>query len=611
MTPPQIRVNSLEKGQRVHAFHRYCQDPHGNFFMVTHKSMGSLHPSIGKTDGWTEGIVMEDWSRNNYEPMKQESWPCIKWTHRLWYDRRGRMLDVSHENHVTQRIPAEQIRTQDNPEEARSRPLLSILSVRWGGTQPVDPVTEGVGGWGNIGSTCSDNYINGLESSIFNNIGCNYEIISCFIQNTSELAKLQSPLIKMQLRGKACGANYYLWPIGFDDGHDYPGYVERESLLALMAYNECSGIPTRFPHNTHLYKFFASKEWTAANGLNPSLNTPLTTKVSRSLIAENSEVAARTALEALHAMSRARASWPGFDHSKYTGEPIMKGVAKLGWSWEALDVRKWNNPQDLQRILVELAEQTGSRMEFVFVQEWVDFDIEIRNYVVLPQLNDRQSCYPRHVICTQFQEETAHGGFTNFNRFGREECLNQIFRGDKAAYQNCESQMHDLIYRWLHYFRSESSEMPVFCRFDMLVKYDAQGSAKVTTGELTELGGCFLGWEDGPRTVFSAILMSYFGAHLGAQLPPQLQGLGLGPNPLLNQPISHMRIQTYDPNANANANANNQQQQGQQGQGGQQQDQQQQDGQQNCGENVQKDINLANGGDQFDANKKNKGSEAA
>lgn len=34
--------------------------------------------------------------------------------------------------------------------------------------------------------------------------------------------------------------------------------------------------------------------------------------------------------------------------------------------------------------------------------------------------------------------------------------------------------------------------------------------AKVTTGELTELGACFLGWEEGPATVWRAVLESCF-----------------------------------------------------------------------------------------------------
>ena len=56
---------------------------------------------------------------------------------------------------------------------------------------------------------------------------------------------------------------------------------------------------------------------------------------------------------------------------------IIIGVAKLGWSWEALDVRKWTDLSTMSRALVELGEQQGSRMEYVFVQEWVDFDIEV------------------------------------------------------------------------------------------------------------------------------------------------------------------------------------------------------------------------------------------
>ncbi|CAD7923226.1 unnamed protein product [Amoebophrya sp. A25] len=507
---PTVRVRQLHENQEVHCFHRYCQDPNGNYFMVDHKTMGSLHPSMGRTDGWTRGVVVQAWAVQNYDPAVQESWPLIRWTHPLWYDRRGRRLDTSQVGHVTQRIPAEQIRTLDEAEEAVQRPILSVLSVRWGGNQAVDPVTEGVGGWGAIGSTCSDNYINSFESQIFNTVGPQYEIFSCFIQNSSELQKLKSPLIRHQLRGKYVGAQYYLWPIGFDDGHDYPGYVEREELFNLIMYQECAGIPTRFPHNSHLYRFFASKEWTAAQCLNPALRTPLTTKVPRSLIAQNPERAAAQAIDALNAMATARTNvfqFPDYPRVK----PVTQGVAKLGWSWEALDVRKWTDLQTLQTGLVDLGEQQGSHMEYVFVQEWVEFDIEIRNYVVMPDLRDPGTCLPKGAVCTMFCEETAHGGFTNFNRFSREECLTRIFKGDQQAYDSCTTQINALIYKWLFAIRAECAEPPVFVRFDMLCKYRGNGVCEVSTGELTELGGCFLGWNDGPQTVFAAVIDSYFG----------------------------------------------------------------------------------------------------
>ena len=72
-----------------------------------------------------------------------------------------------------------------------------------------------------------------------------------------------------------------MWPIAFQDGHEFPAYVQREKLIELMVQMEAghqrisrpglklsafskpkaAGIPSRFPHESHLYKIFASKEW--------------------------------------------------------------------------------------------------------------------------------------------------------------------------------------------------------------------------------------------------------------------------------------------------------------------------------------------------------------
>jgi len=106
---------------------------------------------------------------------------------------------------------------------------------------------------------------------------------------------------------------------------------------------------------------------------------------------------------------------------------------------------------------------------------------------------------------------------------GREECLYRIFRGDQQAFDDCTQQINDLIYKWLVQIRAECSENPVCVRFDMLCKYVAPGKARVMVGELTELGGCFLGWPEGPQTVFSAILDSYFGRLSASVTGPQQQ----------------------------------------------------------------------------------------
>ena len=62
------------------------------------------------------------------------------------------------------------------------------------------------------------------------------------------------------------------------------------------------------------------------------------------------------------------------------------------------------------------------------------------------------------------------------------------------ARDKSEVLIRDLIKKWCFMFRAESSEMPVVCRFDILTKYLGNGEVRVHTGELTELGGCFLGW---------------------------------------------------------------------------------------------------------------------
>ncbi|CAE7265464.1 unnamed protein product [Symbiodinium sp. CCMP2592] len=52
--------------------------------------------------------------------------------------------------------------------------------------------------------------------------------------------------------------------------------------------------------------------------------------------------------------------------------------------------------------------------------------------------------------------------------------------------------------------------MPCVVRFDIMAHRLGPGKAAVMTGELTELGGCFLGWPEGPQVVFNAMLRACF-----------------------------------------------------------------------------------------------------
>lgn len=507
MQAPQVLVSKLNPGDQVDVFHRYSQDPNG-YFMVQHCAQGIIHPSIGKTDGWTSAIVVEAWDVRTYNVEDYRTWVQIRWTHSKWYNRRGHKLDVSRADMTTQPVMAEQIRLKSMPSEAQQQPRLTLFHVRWGGEQLVNPVTEGQGGWGQIGSTPSDNYINGWENHIFSSIGPCYEIYSAFIQSSEELLKINPALVRTLFHGHYVGALYFLWPIIFQDGHNYPAYVHSDKLLELMLSMEAAGVPTRFPHHSHLYRIFASKEWTAQMCLHPLFKVPLTTKVSRQAITQDPEAAALQAHQALGHLAEARRE---FSVQLSQEEPpqggVQKGVAKLGWSWEAMDVRAWRNKNELSNALWELIEQPGSFLEFAFVQEWVDFDVEMRHFVVEADLSKPATLKPKKIIYTVFKSKES-GSFRDFDRFDRKQCLMRCFHNDDAALADAERQSEELIGVWMRWLQAQSHELPVVVRFDILAKRTGPGTAKVTTGELTELGGCFLGWPNGPNVVMSAMLRS-------------------------------------------------------------------------------------------------------
>jgi len=346
------------------------------------------------------------------------------------------------------------------------------------------------------------------EDNVFRTLGPNYEIFSAFIQSSEELAKIPPAFIRTLLNGVHHGALYFLWPILFQDGHDYPAYVNRDLEFNLLVRMETAGIPTRFPHASHLYRIFASKEWTTQMCLHPLLQVPLTVAVSRQAIACNSTKAASTAIQALENLSNSRASWSSqLNQQSKPGGPITKGVAKLGYSWEAMDVQVWSNVADLSRSLDSLAHQPGSLVDLVLVQEWVEFDVEMRHFIVEADLADPESVKPKKIVFT-IMKEIEDNCFRSFDRFDRKGCLKKCFQNDDAALADAEQQAQNLIWQWLQWLQAQSHELPTVIRFDILAKRVGPGRAAIATGELTELGGCFLGWPQGPQVVFGAMLRS-------------------------------------------------------------------------------------------------------
>jgi hypothetical protein len=188
----------------------------------------------------------------------------------------------------------------------------------------------------------------------------------------------------------------------------------------------------------------------------------------------------------------------------------------LGHSWEAIDVRAWRGKGQLRDALRSLARQPGCRADYVFVQEFVEAVGEVRAYCVDGKLEK--------LLYTRFDDPDAgdepvgeedQGRFVTFSELERADAVQQWFRGDEALADAAEREVRTLVGRWLAWLRGLDSEPLPFVRVDVFVcVHDdpATGAPKlsVATGELTELGASFLGWHDGPRLVFDALLRSCF-----------------------------------------------------------------------------------------------------
>merc|ERR1712187_1000302 len=121
-----------------------------------------------------------------------------------------------------------------------------------------------------------------------------------------------------------------------------------------------------------------------------------------------------------------------------------------------------------------------------------------------------QSRKPCAVAFTRIEPKLGSGDSSKrkFVLLSRKTCLLECFSSDRAAMARAESCSEELIEKWLCWLQAQTHELPVVIRFDFLVKHVGPGAVKVTTCELTELGGCLMGWEDGLETIFNAMIRS-------------------------------------------------------------------------------------------------------
>jgi len=248
------------------------------------------------------------------------------------------------------------------------------------------------------------------------------------------------------------------------------------------------------------------------------LRVPPTVAVPRQLIEQSCTEAAAKAFVALNAVKKQQASLRG---EAVPQDHIVKGVAKLGFSWEALDVKFWEHQEGLDTALwqltqtIEISQELTAQphdCESLIVQEYIPHDLELRIYAVNGEVAGH--------IYTKFKTIKDNLEFGDFEQsFSKGEAAKQWMDGDTAALDDGEKQCRELTTHWLEWIQSQTCEVPAGVRFDYFVGRSSKpGKATVWTLEICELGFSMLNHKQLPRKVFAAMLDSCLDG--SANVPP-------------------------------------------------------------------------------------------
>jgi len=514
----QKMENPYSEGNEVYVFYSAEGLSRGQgptYMAVLDPRHGSYRPRTGLTQGWVSGTVKH--CRGNLVYVRF-TWP-------YFFTERGIMADSEDETLFD--FPADSVRMAGDFTApplffmpGGYRPKLSILSFRWGGKNEVVAPEQ----WGHTGSSCSSLFIQSfIDSAVRPKIGNNFEVWSVFVEDSSDLVKIADAAHLIfgpnhpARRAEHCCAMYFIYPTSFEEncvptaetGEDEgAAHVDQKSLFRMMKAVEKAGIQTQFPHPSGFYELLTSKRWTHLMALTPHLRVPPTVALPRMLIEKDIATAAVYASKALRAVKKQQAILRNEDVAK-ADQPLTKGVAKLGFSWEALDVKFWQGEEGLETALyqltqiIEISNQlTGQPhdCESLLIQEYVEHDIELRLYVVNGKVEGR--------VYTKFCKIKPNNEFGDFQQhFQPEPVAREWMAGDRAALDDGERQCRELCDHWIAWIQAQICDIPPAVRFDYFIGRTAEkGKAVVWTLEICELGFSMLGEPDLPAKVFDAML---------------------------------------------------------------------------------------------------------
>mmetsp|Transcript_84049 Transcript_84049/g.213952 ORF Transcript_84049/g.213952 Transcript_84049/m.213952 type:complete len:728 (+) Transcript_84049:3-2186(+) len=513
-------------GDDVFVFYRMTRrcTPQRKYLAVLDPRQGSYRPRNGISDGWLPAKVVD------VEAARVK----VEYSWRHFATCRGHFAEQ--DSGWAEWYPLGDVRAAPPGEAGKLAPRglepeLILITFRWGGNNEVIAPDQ----WGDTGSSVSDLFVDSfVERAVMPMLGNNYEVWTVYVEDHTDMLKVANAANLIfgpyhpARRGRHVGAMYHLYPTSFEEncvpsketGSDGgAALVDQKSFFKMQQAVERAGVPTRFPHPSGFYELLSSKRWTYMMSLTPHLRVPPTVSMPRMQIEQSCSEAAKQAIIALNRVKQQQAK---LRNEPPPQEGVTKGVAKLGFSWEALDVKFWEG-QDGEKGLtkalhnltqnIEISDElTGQPqdLEAIIVQEYCKHDLEARLYVVDGKVET--------TIYTKFCKIKDNLEFGDFHElFDQEEAANQWCGGDLSALQDGERQCQEIAEHWMVWVQAQICAVPPAIRFDFFVgRGEKPGEAVVWTLEICELGFSMLGEKELPNKVFAAMFRSCMGTSAAA-----------------------------------------------------------------------------------------------
>jgi hypothetical protein len=474
----------IPAGTRLWAFYRMQGFRKDDCAMaLPNPHAGLAFPPIGFSDRWMEAVVSKDFVKMRYLYSDKSSWPQVEYQHRCWYDRNSQRVSGWPR---TEPVSISDILITGPPPP----PAASIFVLRVADGEDANEWDEN--SWGHTGSSVSDAYVNNVfQNGVYCRLGPDYEVITCFVRNSFEVDRVSEHHIRSMMSGRHLASMMFGWVCAFEDDpvpNCAAGFMNSDKFFGLQRRLEASGIHSRFPHPSHFHRTIIAKDLYANLCLQNKLRLPKCVKVNRASAVTDPRGSAERAIANLERLMNGRSL-----------DVNGGGVTKLGYSWEAMDVRTFKGPNILSQQITDLFFQNGCMVDSVLVQERVPNSFEIRFIVVKEEV--------RHTIYTHFGSVSQDGLFRDFERTqDRREAARRWFNNDVAGIEKAEKIAKDCVEQWNLWFLTEIERTPPAIRFDFIIgRQPKSGDLTVYLGELCELGFSIMGMANAEHEIFPAI----------------------------------------------------------------------------------------------------------